>query len=337
LEKVSDCIDSWPLTPDKLARVRCCAWQADIFAGREPGDKPASKVTFEDLLAEALPAMTRRLVLGSAKDFARSLKAACKHFGQKSVQLITVADVAGYLKPHWGRRSADKWRARIKRVFDVAIADGIIKLNPAMLAPIKSKLGDPNRETVNHLALPLERVPGLYMRLEAIDSDASRALRLIILTASRAAEIVRSEWKEFDTTSAVPLFTLPAKRCKSRREHVVPLTYPAVEILEQQRCHGVSVFKLADHACLFLLRELETDAPYTVHSFRACFSDCCDSAGVSSYITECCLNHVPPTRTMAAYKRSQQLDLRLDALWKWSCFVTGVDWREEVVKGSLAS
>ena len=338
-----------PVRKTSLAQARelSARWQADIFAGRQPGDKPVEKVTFADLLAEALPGMTRKLTLASGQDFKRSLEAASSYFSKKPVQLITVADVASYLKPHWGKRSADKWRARIKRVFDAAVADGIISVNPAMLPPIKSKLGDPNRETENYLALPLDSVPQLFKRLEHYDHgrrgsrQAALALQLIILMACRASEILKSDWREFDLKKE--LFTLPASRCKSRREHVVPLTWPVLSILEElgPRASG-RLFNLNDHACLFLLRELEPGqhgqghTGYTVHGFRSCFGDYCDSIGVSSYIIECCLNHVAPTRTMQAYKRSQQLYLRLDALWKWSCFVTGKDWKAEQMKGELA-
>ncbi|WP_369857845.1 tyrosine-type recombinase/integrase [Candidatus Thalassolituus haligoni] len=55
------------------------------------------------------------------------------------------------------------------------------------------------------------------------------ALRFLILTATRTSEVLKAEWTEIDLKTAI--WTIPAERMKSRREHRVPLTKESIIIL----------------------------------------------------------------------------------------------------------
>ena len=54
------------------------------------------------------------------------------------------------------------------------------------------------------------------------DRVSALALRLLILTATRTSEVLQAKWSEIDIENAV--WTIPAARMKTKREHRVPLS-----------------------------------------------------------------------------------------------------------------
>ena len=87
-----------------------------------------------------------------------------------------------------------------------------------------------------------------------------------------------AQWAEIDRTEGA--WTVPATRMKTRREHRVPLSGRAMEVLEEVRTLGGAsplVFALGDGRPIFdkrlrrLLRKLEIAA--VPHGFRSSFRD----------------------------------------------------------------
>ena len=58
---------------------------------------------------------------------------------------------------------------------------------------------------------------------------SARALEFAILTAARTSEVIGATWSEIDLKSGV--WTIPAHRMKAGKEHRVPLSAPALELL----------------------------------------------------------------------------------------------------------
>ena len=81
------------------------------------------------------------------------------------------------------------------------------------------------------------RCPSMSWRASArhhSDEPAVRDVtRMLMVTGQRRNEVGRMQWGEIDLAKA--LWTLPAKRTKARREHVVPLAPLAMEILHRRR------------------------------------------------------------------------------------------------------
>ena len=84
-----------------------------------------------------------------------------------------------------------------------------------------------------------------WTRLDsAAMSDATRdILRLQLLTACRVGEVAGMRWEELQLESR--LWTIPARRNKSKRDHLVPLSAPAIDILDEIP---------REHACVFHAR-----------------------------------------------------------------------------------
>ncbi len=70
----------------------------------------------------------------------------------------------------------------------------------------------------------------MMQRLADLDLyPASRALRFLIMTAARSAEVREMTWAEIDHEGA--RWLVPASRMKSRKAHVVPLSAAALALL----------------------------------------------------------------------------------------------------------
>ena len=71
------------------------------------------------------------------------------------------------------------------------------------------------------------------VRASGATTAAKLAFEFLVLTAARSGEVRLARWGEIDLNGEV--WTLPAERMKSNREHRVPLSSRAAEILRPAR------------------------------------------------------------------------------------------------------
>jgi len=107
---------------------------------------------------------------------------------------------------------------------------------------------------------------------------AARALEFLILTAARTGEVLGAPWTEVDTKKAI--WTIPGERMKAGREHRVPLSDPALTIVERlvaapQQGLSELVFPLGPMAMSRVLKGIPGGAGLTTHGFRSSFRDYC--------------------------------------------------------------
>src|SRR5262245_29983802 len=173
---------------------------------------------------------------GSLRQWQHCLK---KHIlpalGRKPVNAISTADVHAMLSPIWTTipETARRARNRIELVLDFAAAHEWRRGdNPAAW---KGRLEAllPDQRKVNgkkHLpAVPWREVPAFMAQLRANSDSAARALELGILCASRPGEVLNARWSEFDLDNVV--WTIPGERMKNGKEHCIPLSPRADELL----------------------------------------------------------------------------------------------------------
>jgi integrase len=149
-------------------------------------------------------------------------------------------------KTFWAARpeTAGRVRGRIEAILDWATARGFRGgENPArwkghlkQLLPARQKI----QVVKHHPALPFTDLPAFMGALRAVPGAAYRALECAILTVLRTGEIVGARWIEFDLPAKV--WTVPASRMKGGREHRVPLTARAIEILDAMPRENEFVF-----------------------------------------------------------------------------------------------
>lgn len=253
------------------------------------------------------------------------------------VDAVETADVLAVLKPIWAAKpeTASRLRGRIERVLDAAKAKGFRSgENPARwrghldhLLPKRQKL-----TRGHHAALPFEKVPGFIADLRGRDAVAAMALEFAIYTAARSGEVRGATWAEIDLATKV--WTVPAGRMKAGRDHRVPLSARAVEILEKARdlssgepdavvFPGIkSGASLSDAAFDALLKRMGfKSGELTPHGFRSSFRDWAGEASTfPREVAEAALAHVVGDSTERAYRRGDALEKRRKMMDAWARF-----------------
>ena len=115
---------------------------------------------------------------------------------------------------------------------------------------------------------------------------------------------------------------------KAGREHRVPLSARALEVLEEARALRTALIfpgrtgrPMADSSLAHALHRLGIDA--MVHGFRSSFRDwASERTNAPHAVMEAALAHVIPNKAEAAYARSDLLEKRRDLMERWAAFVT---------------
>lgn len=147
------------------------------------------------------------------------------------------------------------------------------------------------------------------------------------LTLSRPNESVQAEWVEFDLDKA--LWTIPARRMKARREHVVPLPTQAVELLKAMHPitgHTKFVFPnrddrqrpMADAALRQALKKLGWATKYSPHGTRTTGSTRLNEMGYRPDAIEAQLAHAEPNSVRRTYNHATYLDERRVMMQDWA-------------------
>ena len=265
----------------------------------------------------------------------------CKALRDRPIATITTQDIVRVLKPLHDRAPAFEaiTRTRIAEIFSFARAHGIMPVDrPDPADPkVLAKLLPAKPKVVHRAALPYVDVPQLVAELRAIPlSDlrgvAARTLEFTLLAAARPAEACGANWSEIDLDRR--LFTVPAKRMKMGKDHVVPLSDRAIDIVREllplRRKDG-SVFPatrvpgpIGTPQLLRLLGAFRDNA--TTHGFRSAFRDWCgNETNFPREVAEAALAHAVGDATEAAYRRSDALKKRTELMDAWARFCDGED------------
>jgi len=254
-------------------------------------------------------------------------------FGSLPVQAVDVGLVMKAIEPIWVEKpeTASRVRGRIESVLDWATARGYSQgENPARwrghlenLLPKKSKV----RRVEHHAALPYSEIATFTVELRQQEGVAARALEFAILTAARTGEVIGAKWDEID--SGEHLWVIPAERMKAAKEHRVPLSDPALAILEEMRKirQGDHIFPggkegrpISNMAMSMLLRRMGC-GELTVHGFRSTFSDwCSERTNFPAEVREMALAHAVSDMVEAAYRRGDLFDKRRRLIQAWASY-----------------
>ncbi len=260
----------------------------------------------------------------------------------RPVSTITTADVMAVLMPIWWERpeTARRVRQRIGTVMRWTVAQGHRPDNPAgdVLSAVLPRQRNGAGARQHHRALPYDAVAGALARVRA-SKRASLATKLafefIVLTAARSGEVRAATWSEIDMDAAT--WTVPAERMKAGREHRVPLSRAALDVLHQaagieeraapSRRTGlvfpsVTGKTLSDSTISKLIRELGIEA--VPHGFRSSFRDwAAECTATPHAVMEAALAHTIANRTEAAYARSDLFDKRRALMDAWADYLGG--------------
>ena len=206
-----------------------------------------------------------------------------------------------------------------------AVGKGYRADNPAGEA-LLAALPKQNGRVRHHAALPHSQLASALagVRASGHDPAARLALEFVALTAARSAEVREATWTEIDRQRAV--WTIPAARMKTKREHRIPLSRRALELLVEARKLGSGVWifpsartgeALSKSAFGGLARR---HLGATVHGLRSSFRDWCSDTGVRREIAEAALGHIVGG-VEGAYARSDLLKLRRKVMEDWAEYI----------------
>jgi integrase len=250
------------------------------------------------------------------------------------VDTITTDDVLVVLRPLWNTKpeTASRLRGRIERVLDAAKAQGLRSgENPARWrGHLDQLLPKRQRLTRGHLAaMDYADVPAFMSDLQAREGMAARALEFAILTAARSGEVLGAPWDEFDLDHGI--WTVAATRMKAGREHRVPLSPRAREIVKALHENRTGDFVFPGHrpgrplsamALEMLLRRMKIENA-TVHGFRSSFRDwSAECTGSPNEVCEAALAHVIENKVEAAYRRGDLFYKRRKLMEAWGNYCT---------------
>lgn len=310
-----------------------------VYAGGDPlALKRATAVpTFEEA-AERVIALHRpawRNEKHAAQWTATLRQYAFPRMGKRPVSVIGTADVMAVLMPIWLEKpeTAKRVRQRISTIMKWAVAQGYRVDNPAgdaIGAALPKGNGNGKR---HHRALPHDEVAAA---IEAVHGSgagmaAKLAFEFLILTAARSGEVRQAAWTEIDTDAAV--WTVPATRMKSGKEHRVPLSPRALAILDEARAiddGGGLVFPsplhrgkpMSNMTLSKIMRELGMDA--VPHGFRSSFRDwAAERTNAGHAVMEAALAHTVSNKVEAAYNRTDLFEKRRDLMARWADYLAG--------------
>jgi integrase len=322
-------LGAYPLVTITKAREAALEARRLAHGGVDPIDdrrKDSSVPSFGEFSKSVAEAQTEGASAGHRLQWANSLAAYAVSIRDKPVTSITTEDVLGVLRPIWLAKpeTARRVRNRIERVLDAAKARKLRSgENPAAWrGHLDHLLSKQQRLDRHHAALEYSAVPSFVSKLREMGDVRHSALEFLILTATRLSEAIEATWGEFDLDAR--LWLIPADRMKAKREHRIPLSERACQILREMEKarRGDRVFNVSPRTILNTVRSMDEKA--TIHGFRSSFRDWAgDVAHAPREVCEEALAHAVGNQTERAYRRGDALDQRRALMTAWAGFVEG--------------
>jgi integrase len=322
-EKIRDGLD--PIEEAKRAK-------SELKASR------AKDVTFETCALDYLTDHEKEW--SGSKSYNQWLRSLKKHvfpkIGDLFVRDVGVPQVLDVLKPIWHERTetASRIRGRIESILAAAKVKGLRdgpnpaawKENLEHILPSAKKI-----KVVKHFpSLHYSDLGAFMQRLRKVDGQGARALEFAILTVSRANMVCGALWSEVDL--AEKTWTIPKERMKgpdvvSKRDHRVPLSQAALDLLEKQpRIKDCDLIfpssrgtPISDATMGAVLKRLKVNA--VPHGFRATFKTwATEITRFEVQIVEMALAHVIADPVEDAYQRGDLFLKRGICMDRWAAF-----------------
>lgn len=254
-----------------------------------------------------------------AKDIWRSLeKDVFPAIGEVPVQQIKARILVEALEPIKARGALETVRRLVQRINEImiyAVNIGLIDANPA--SGIGMAFAKPKKQ--NMPTLRPEELPKLMRAL--VMSNLSVPTRCLIewqlLTLVRPSEASGARWEEIDLDAK--LWTIPAERMKAKREHIVPLSPQALEILAVMTpisAHREHIFpsrndpkqSMNSQTANAALKRIGYGGKLVAHGLRSIASTAMNEQAFNSDVIEAALAHCDKNEVRRAYNRSIYLD-----------------------------
>jgi integrase len=254
--------------------------------------------------------------------------------GSRPIADISASELLGVLRNVEGRGASDLAHRLLQvcgQVFTYALITERATRNPA--AEMRGAL-KPVVKT-NYAYLKANELPEFLMKADNYDGhpQTKLAIKFLMLTFVRTAELRGAEWKEIDLEEAE--WRIPAERMKMKTQHIVPLSKQAVQTLRellpitgqwkyvfpnQQKPSGC----MSENTILYALYRMGYHSRTTGHGFRSTASTILNEHGFIADVIERQLAHTEHDRVRAAYNHAQYLPERRKMMQWWADYLDDV-------------
>lgn len=217
-----------------------------------------------------------------------------------------------------------KVRMWSSQVFSWAVEHGHTEINPASLIDPEKAFG--KRTVESFAALDYHELPEFIERLRMErDLQSVLACWMLAYTWVRTNELRMMTWSEIKGDT----WLIPEGKMKRRKDHIVPLSTQAQEIIEQMKARSNGsdyVFPhpfrkdrpMSENAVLYMIGRMGFKGRMTGHGFRSVGSTWANENGYNPDAIERQLAHVPENKVRSAYNRAAYLDERRKMLQDWA-------------------
>lgn len=251
-------------------------------------------------------------------------------FGHKAMPDITSADVLKAIRTVEARGAiytGRRLKRKVSEIFRYARGEGVAIADPTVDVGEALK---PLPRVQHHQMVGTTGLGDLSLKIEQYDGDAITrlALQFTLITGVRTAESRFARWGEIEGA----LWRIPAERMKMHREHLVPLSRQALEVLEEARKlgRGDLVFPahrsggaMSNNTMLFALYRMGMHSKQTVHGFRRLFSTTLNEQGWNADWVEVQLAHGEGNAVRGAYNAALYLPGRTEMMQAWADHIDG--------------
>lgn len=267
-----------------------------------------------------------------AKDIWRSLeKDVFPAIGEIPVQALKARTIVEALEPIKARGALETVRRLVQRINEImiyAVNTGLIDANPA--SGVGMAFEKPKKQ--NMPTLRPEELPKLMRTL--VMSKLSVPTRCLIewqlLTLVRPSETSGAQWTEIDIENQ--LWTIPAERMKAKREHIVPLSSQALDVLEVMKpisAHREHIFPsrnepkqpMNSQTANAALKRIGYGGKLVAHGLRSIASTAMNEKGFNADVIEAALAHSDRNEVRRAYNRTTYLEQRKAIMDWWGKFL----------------
>jgi integrase len=285
----------------------------------------ASKTIFAVVMRDYLEARQRDMRPRSLVESKRHLEKHWAPLHKLPIAGIERATVAGRLRElvkQSGPVGTDRARSTLSAMFAWAIGEGLCENNPVVGTNKTSN--DQERER----ALTDSEIVRVWKG--APDNDYGRILKLCLLTGARKSEIANMRWSEIDRKART--LKLPGERTKNGREFIIPLSAPAMKIIDDigERDGRDLVFGTGEggfsswsHSKAALDQAVELKEEWRVHDLRRTVRTGLGRLGVAPHICEAVLNHLP-AKLIRRYDKNKYEPEKRQALDRWAAHVAAL-------------
>lgn len=270
------------------------------------------------------------------------------------IKALALAELFKTIKAERGPGPAVHARELTLLVYRHAIGNGMPVVNPvdsirrSSIATFKVRERNLSRREIKTFLDSLQITPTM--------PTLRMALNFMLLTMVRKGEFIGATWKEIDWERST--WTIPKERMKADREHIVPLSEQALDILTTLRsCFPASLYlhpsryessepisnatlnRVIDAAVKVINADLAADAEpfdsFSVHDLRRTASTRLNEAMFPEALVEACLAHQKKDQVAAAYNHAKHIGPRRALMQGWAdmigCWMKGESAREVIV------